>query len=245
MATRLYAPTLAGTLPAFSGSDFITIPFVMNRAVSAYEVHGFALKIKTVRSETYIGTIYENSNFSLAENSSVTFNLNASSNQIIINGKTQKITELLRIGQFYKLQLAYIDENGTVGYYSTLGLAKYTGEPTVTIQNLDSSKINGSQKQFTGLYNCSKDLTEKVYNYRFVISKSDNTVMYDTGYLLHNVLTDEYGVSTDVLDHEVILDENEIVNIQYFVTTINGLECASPLYTLLVGYQPHRKLIQN
>ena len=48
MATRLYPPAIAGTLPAFCGTDTLSVPFSMNRAVSATEVLGFKIKIKTV-----------------------------------------------------------------------------------------------------------------------------------------------------------------------------------------------------
>ena len=52
---KLYPPIISGTLPAFylENSDLdrsakITVPFTMNRAVSAAQIKGFALKIKTV-----------------------------------------------------------------------------------------------------------------------------------------------------------------------------------------------------
>ena len=36
------------------------------------------------------------------------------------------ILKKLIVGNFYKVQLAYIDKEGLVGYYSTVGIVKYT-----------------------------------------------------------------------------------------------------------------------
>ena len=62
---KLYPPILEGVLPAFYSDAItdtegevirITIPFSMNRAVSSNQVGGFALKIKTVQSSSYLYT---------------------------------------------------------------------------------------------------------------------------------------------------------------------------------------------
>jgi hypothetical protein len=62
---KLYPPIIEGVLPAFYSDTIvdsegkvikITIPFSMNRAVSSSQVGGFALKIKTVQSSTYLYT---------------------------------------------------------------------------------------------------------------------------------------------------------------------------------------------
>ena len=61
---KLFPPLIEGVIPAFY-SDFdangkgivrITIPFSMNRAVSPIQIGGFALKIKTVQSSSYLFT---------------------------------------------------------------------------------------------------------------------------------------------------------------------------------------------
>ena len=54
---KLFPPILEGTIPAFyseNGIVKITIPFSMNRAVSAIQVKGLVLKIKTVQSSSYL-----------------------------------------------------------------------------------------------------------------------------------------------------------------------------------------------
>ena len=57
MAMKLYPPIIEGALPAFFGTDTLSVPFSMNRAVGASEVAGFYLKIKTV-SGSFIATLY-------------------------------------------------------------------------------------------------------------------------------------------------------------------------------------------
>jgi hypothetical protein len=52
MGIKLNPPIIENTLPACYRDDkgmvFITIPFTMNRSVSAAQVCGFELKIKTI-----------------------------------------------------------------------------------------------------------------------------------------------------------------------------------------------------
>ena len=48
---KLYPPVIEGTIPAFNGA-VLTVPFSMNRSVSAAQIQGLAVKIKTVQSST-------------------------------------------------------------------------------------------------------------------------------------------------------------------------------------------------
>jgi hypothetical protein len=63
MGMKLYPPVVENTLPACykneKGIAVITIPFSMNRAVSAAEVGGFELKIKTIQTGSYLGTYHQ------------------------------------------------------------------------------------------------------------------------------------------------------------------------------------------
>jgi hypothetical protein len=57
---KLYPPTISSSIPAFyeeNGTVVITVPFSMNRAVSAGSVGGFALKIKTAQSNVWLTTL--------------------------------------------------------------------------------------------------------------------------------------------------------------------------------------------
>ena len=53
---KLYPPVIEGTIPAFNGTE-LTVPFSMNRSVSKDEISGFALKVKTVQSNTWLATL--------------------------------------------------------------------------------------------------------------------------------------------------------------------------------------------
>ena len=49
---KLYPPVIEGTIPAFNGTTELVVPFSMNRSVSASQIKGFALQVKTVQSNT-------------------------------------------------------------------------------------------------------------------------------------------------------------------------------------------------
>ena len=62
---KLYPPHLDGTVPSFysiypnSGTDRetkITIPFALNKTVGSSDIQGFAIKIKTIQSNTLLWT---------------------------------------------------------------------------------------------------------------------------------------------------------------------------------------------
>lgn len=53
---KLYPPVIEGTIPAFNGTTLV-VPFSMNRSVSQAQINGFALKIKTIQSNTYVVTL--------------------------------------------------------------------------------------------------------------------------------------------------------------------------------------------
>lgn len=57
---KLYPPVIEGTIPAFNGATLV-VPFSMNRSVSKSQISGFALKIKTIQSNTYITTLHNGS----------------------------------------------------------------------------------------------------------------------------------------------------------------------------------------
>ena len=61
MGIKLNPPIIENTLPACYRDDkgmvFITIPFTMNRSVSAAQVCGFELKIKTIQTGSHLYTI--------------------------------------------------------------------------------------------------------------------------------------------------------------------------------------------
>ena len=213
---KLYPPVIEGTIPAFNGATLV-VPFSMNRAVSKADIGGFSAKIKTVQSNTFVVTL---------------------NNGVLRDGYAEFNIEGLwtpKAGQYYKLQLAYIGTDNTVGYYSTVGVVKYCNVPSdaVYIENLNISTKNIFMYDFIGVYDHSADPMEKVFQYRFVLYKNDD-IEYDSGWLLHDATKD---MTTDTsIDSYTFLDdleENVDYFIQYKVITVNGLELNTGKYPLI------------
>ena len=173
---KLYPPNIEGTIPAFYGTTLV-VPFSMNKAVSKIEVEGMAIKIKTIQSGSYI-----------INGQTVSLNQkDLESGKISFDFSKEVSEKKFNIGQYYKIQIAYIQKDtGTIGYYSTVGVVKYTSEPTVEIVDLSRSKTNEHQYQYIGKYAQSKDFSEKVYSYCFNVYDNNLNLIQTTGEQIHN-----------------------------------------------------------
>lgn len=221
---KLYPPYIEGTIPAFfkddDGTVILTVPLSMNKAVGAKEVKGFVLKIKTAQTGLLLGTI-ESDSFDLISNLSVWFDL-------------EEIKDKLIEGQYYKVQIAYVNEDG-VGYYSTVGVAKYTTMPTVAIEGLDFKKINNHQYKYLGTYSQkNKDITERVYSYRFDMYDINRNMIATSGDIIHNRNNDINNYeSQDEWYYENDISKNEPYYIRYTVKTLNNLTVATNSYRVM------------
>lgn len=229
---KLYPPLIEGAIPAFykdeNGIVKITIPFSLNRAVGSLQIEGFALKVKTVQSTTYLFTAStEDKNriitWDLENSPTITFEL------------TDEEANKLVVGLFYKFQLAFIDNTKTVGYYSTVGIGKYTTKPQVEIQGLQIGIINMHNYEYMGTYNQNNgDVTERVYSYRFDVFDPNGNLFSSSGDVLHNSSNDiEISNSYDkfIITQELEIDKNYYI--KYTVNTINGLTLSSPRYRIM------------
>lgn len=209
---KLLPPIIEGTLPAFYGTE-LTVPFVMNKAVSINEFDSFEVKIKSAlnnaltKTETVI--LYQDLN-------KVIFNISAD----------------LVIGRYYKIQMAY-RSGDIVGYYSDIGIAKYTTEPEVFIENLNKDTINSHVYNYIGKYSqINGDATEKVHSYCFNLYQ-DNDLIKTTDWILHNSNLDENGYeSFDLFNLEEDLDLDKIYYIEYKIKTNNNLIVSSGKYSI-------------
>ena len=202
---KLYPPILEGTIPAFTKNTLI-VPFTMNKSVSPNEVLGFELKLKTVQSgiQPLGGPVKAYAEKWNQDTNEVEFNL--------------KNISKLNVGQFYKVQMAYVDDTNTAGHYSTVGVVKYTAEPEVSILEPKTGNL------YEGLYSQSKDATEKVYSYSFTMTDSNGNVLETSGEKLHDSSNDvslfeshdQYALKTD-------LEQDKMYYLDYTVTTVNGL----------------------
>ena len=148
---KLYPPNINGTIPAFYGTTLV-VPFSLNKAVALAEIKDIICKIKTVNG-VLKETLYSDNPETII-NSQVTFTT-----------KTE-----YKVGQSYKIQIAFVDIQGNAGYYSTVGVAKYTTQPNVYIEGLGADVINSHNYYYTGVYSQKDgDTTEKMYSYRFRI----------------------------------------------------------------------------
>ena len=209
---KLPPPIIEGTLPAFYGTE-LTVPFVMNKAVSINEFDSFEVKIKSALNNALIKTetviLYQDLN-------KVIFNIGAD----------------LVIGRYYKIQMAY-RSGDIVGYYSDIGIAKYTTEPEVFIENLNKDTINPHVYNYIGKYSqINGDATEKVHSYCFNLYQ-DNDLIKTTDWILHNSNLDENGYeSFDLFSLEEDLDLDKIYYIEYKIKTNNNLMVSSGKYPI-------------
>ncbi len=244
--TRLYPPIIGGTLPAFSGTTLV-VPFALNRAVSRNDIGGFSLKLKTVQGEALVAKelTEHNATEEALNNMKVEFN--------VADGVIQK---KLKIGQYLKVQLAFRDKSsyGVVGYYSTVGVIKYTSEPSVSILNaelIEGDNIPLFKQYYVGLYEQIQDVTETVYQYIFELYDKKNNLVYTSDWQLHNSeqdtannnIVNELRQSTDSFKYPLSLQPYERYYIRYGVKTINGLIRYSPTYPVqeIDGVSPNLK----
>ena len=233
---KLFPPIVGDTIPAFYSKDGIvkiTIPFSMNKAVSNQQVSGFVLKVKTVQSSTYLLTLQNKdiNTFNMEDSPYVSFFIDLNN------------FNSFKIGQFYKFQIAYIDTNNDIGYYSTVTTGKYTTEPTLyisTSNNEDGLKIgqiNMNSNYYLGYYGqlgSNADTTEKVYSYQFNIYDSQGNLFASSGEKLHNSYNDtELYESYDSFALEKDLEIDQSYYIQYSIKTINNLELSTPRYRVM------------
>ena len=223
---KLYPPYLEGTIPAFYG-DSITVPFAMNRAVGKNEISNFSLLIKTIQTGQQIDEI-KATKYDLS-NGTATFKLNE--------------TNYLK-GQSYKLQLAYINKSNEIGYYSTIGIAKYTTQPKINIKNLNKAGLNNHIYNYIGEYETS-DITEKMYSCQFKVYDQNKNIIEDSGEIIHNSLNDEapaqesssvwWYKASEQFDLNQELDSGKNYYIQFLVKTVGLMELDTGLYQIVQG----------
>ena len=217
---KLYPPYIEGTLPAFFYGGEIAVPFVMNNTVGWNEVEGFIIKIKDIQNNKTITTL-----------TTVTDGWYDEENSIAYFTPNNKLTT----GNHYKIQIAYINTNNEYGYYSTVGVVKYTTQPIVHIEGMQEGQLQNSMYSYIGVYNQQQgDVTEKAYSYSFTIYDEFGQLLETSGEQLHNHEHDEkIYESTDTYTSTKNLEENKIYKIIYTVTTANGVVASSPSYRII------------
>ena len=209
---KLYPPYIEGTIPAFyKTTDLdgtvraeLTVPFSMNKAVSKWEVQGFSLKLKNVfGDDSYLISTTtaadSNSRYNLDSNYKVVFSLN------------ENMLSKLTVGQFYKVQIAYISSDA-IGYYSTVGVVKYTTEPSMEIAGLSTEVINMHKYSYVGKFSqvsydyAQVNILRQEYkpNVYFVVNEMGEFVLATS-----EIYTPPYYTKIPSLDVEKMKDATE------------------------------------
>lgn len=224
--TKLNPPIIDGMIIAQAGTT-LQIPFQMNRSVARGDVSAILAEIKSVQTNMPVAKLTSkgsDDNFMYYKN-----------NQWWADFEIAK--DKLQIGQYYKVQLAYQNKQGTgderEGFWSTVATFKYTDATTPIILKLqDSGVINTNIYEYTGQYTNTKDPSEKVYSYWFNIYElGKDTPVITSGELLHNSSTDMSSTtSTDTWTTRWSSDGD--YTIEYNIRTVNGLELSSTKYRI-------------
>ena len=220
------------------GDGTITIPFEHNKAVAISEILNVVVKVKTIQNDTLIYDnligIYD------AVNRTVQFPVKGYVVQTLYANEEgenvfQDSSWTVRIGQYYKIQVAYLSSTGA-GYFSTVGVIKATSLPLVEIENLDKNTVNGVKNIFLGKFTQPKggDTTEKVYSSEFIVKDIEGNIFAKKESTLHNIQNnpDEY-TSVDSYSFDKELESGKTYTIQYIVTTTNGMKVSSPKYHIV------------
>ena len=203
----LYPPYIEGKIPAQTG-DTLRIPFQLNRALGPADLEGGKVyaRIKTATTNMVVDELVCDFN-RFSEKDGFYW-----ANYIITSdGKYE-------VGENYKIQLSF-----DKGYYSTVGVFKYTAEPVVALNYADEVSIS----RLIGSYANSNDPLEKVYKYRFNIYKNLELIE-TTGWLTHNTSLDSESTSSiDIYDIKTDVIGIENMMYIYEVETINGLKSSA------------------
>lgn len=236
---KLYPPYVEGTIPAFYGT-VLTVPFSMNKSESSKNVSGMHLKVKTVQNNNYIISCYS---------SSVT--METSSCQAVFQ-LTDSDVRQLKIGQYYKIQIAYVNHNNQVGYYSDVAIVKYTGQPVVAFEGLSTAAANTHRYNYIGTYTNATDPSEIVYSYCFNLYDNYQQLIQTSGERIHNSSANDgndLNTSYDLYTIEQDLSVNKVYYLEYIVTTVNKMTVSTGKVRLIqqrsIDPEIHAELIAS
>lgn len=207
----LYAPTIDTPLPSFfvdNNELILSVPIVNNKFVYKGQYTKFALLIKNNNTGSIIGDPI--------------FSQNANTATFVFPERYFKDeSALLKVGNYYKVQIAYATET-EVGVYSSATVIKYTAKPEV-VGTLTNGLITF---QYT-----NADPSERIDTYSISIYDNNQQLLYDTGVLVHKRDSDKVeGTSLDdylltSFDSFTIpgdLSVNDIYHYKYNYSTINA-----------------------
>lgn len=174
----------------------VVIPYVMNRSVGISEVSGIKVKFRTIGG-IQIGEVEDASSYT--------------ETQVVINALD---VSKFNVGQYYKVQIAYVDDSDEIGYYSSVGIIKYIGAPSITC----TQRTDMGDFYYRGVYTPNEDdKTEKFYSSHFDLYEN-NVLIESTEEKLH------MDVDTDYEDYEIRRDldfANNVYKVEFVATSVN------------------------
>lgn len=237
---KLYPPHLEGKLPAFQGTT-IVVPFSMNQAVGPAAVSGFHVQIRTINKDT---VIYEGSATNFDKSSGATqtstVNFGHTKSNCFASFNIGSAISNFKVGQFYRIQLAYEDDNGNansvpdIGYYSSVGVAKYTATPTVAIEGMTTAATNKHLYTYSCIYR-QTDATEKLYSSYLIMRDSDGNEIYNSGVVKHSFGNDTLpNVAHESFTIPFDIEFGKIYRLCWYVTTVNDLTTRTEEYRIMM-----------
>ena len=233
MTNKLFAPQVEQSIPACvipsnasETTTTLSVPFQLNKAISWADIaenKGIALILKTVSTGKILLDGFKGE---IVKFHTVT-------NTPVAKFEIPKTLFLPEGGQFYKVQIGFVNHDDLIGHYSDISIVKFTYKPEVYIQNLESG-VNQSQYTYTGIYE-NQDSGEKVYWYEFNIYDNSTGLLHDTsGQLMHNSSTDTDRFSSfDSWTSYKTLTDDRSYTLIYKIITVNGLIIESPGYNII------------
>lgn len=129
------------------------------------------------------------------------------------------------VGQFYKVQLAFVDQFGEIGYYSTIAVIKFTTKPTVTIEGLQLGAVNLHRRTYIGHYSQSSLLDENaLYQLALEYTNQDNNltrqlVNLEVQYNNNEITEEQYNIAVTEINRQRTLLKQEYQTASNNITT--------------------------
>lgn len=205
---KLPPPKIDNILPAFVEADNnnkveILIPYELNMSIKDgdFDKVKYIIRSSTINKEIITGTV----------------NIDRGQRKLIL----LLSKNLFVLGQYYSIQIAFVNES-SVGYFSTVGTARYINKPTLSVAHTNLRDVIGT---------FSDELTnEKIYSYQFNLYNDFNDIIESSGIQIHNNINDN-GIDSikDFWEIQTTLMPDIKYKIQYSVNTTNNYYAQSDI----------------
>lgn len=200
--SKLPPPKIDNILPAFVEANNnnkkveILIPYELNMAIKDgdFDKVKYIIRSSTINKEIITGTV----------------DVDRGQRKLIL----LLSKNLFILGQYYSIQIAFVNES-SVGYFSTVGTARYINKPTLSVTHTNLREVIGT---------FSDELTnEKIYSYQFNLYNDFNDIIESSGLQIHNNINDN-GIDSikDFWEIQTTLMPDIKYKIQYSVNTTNN-----------------------